>query len=66
MASSNMTMEHMMKLFNYLDPKRKREPIKPSIIKRVYDELNKIPKIRYKKKNMKIYIGEIIHTLKIV
>jgi len=63
MASSNMTMEHMMKLFNDLDPKRKRKPIKPSIIKRVYKELNKIPKIRYKKKKYEnIYWGDNPYT----
>lgn len=59
MSSSNMTAEHMRFLFNELKDERKRKKIKPSILKRVYTELNKIPKISYKKKEYKdIYWGD--------
>lgn len=59
MASSNMTMEHMNELFRTLPDERKREKIKPSILKKVYTELNKISKIPYRKKQYKdIFWGE--------
>ena len=59
MASSNMTAEHIRKLFRELDDKRKRKPIKPSILKRAFAEIDKIKKIPFKKKSYEgIFWGE--------
>ena len=59
MASSDMTLEHMRKLFGSLADDRKRKKISPSILKRVFKEVDKISRIPYKTKEYKdIYWGE--------
>jgi hypothetical protein len=56
---SKVTKKRMLELFNGLKDERKRRPVKQSILKKVYTELNKLEKIPYKKKNWEnLFWGE--------
>ena len=59
MASSNMTMSHIIRLFNELPDERKRKKINSNLLIKVFKEVDKIKKIPFRKKHYEgIYWGD--------